>query len=176
MKMGLHSLALLLSVFLFSFQGNAKTIHQVDVPETMKINGETLVLNGVGIRQKFLLDIYVGALYLTEKSSDAAKIMDSKSSKCITLHMLQNVSEGTFVGNVDNGIAKNISEKELAALQHEIDTFNTFFADAKKGGLVMFTFLDDGTTKLFINKQEMGSLKSKTFQQALKVKPFSKPC
>jgi hypothetical protein len=167
MKTGFHSLALLLFVFLFSFQGNATTIHQVDVPETLKINGETLVLNGAGVRQKFLLDIYVGALYLAEKSSDAAKIMDSKSSKCMTLHLLQNLSKGTYAGNVENGIAKNVSEKELEALQHDIDTFNTFFADTKKGDLVMFTFLADGTSEFFINKKKMGSLKNKTFQQAL---------
>ncbi len=28
-------------------------------------NGETLVLNGMGLREKFWVDVYVGSLYLT---------------------------------------------------------------------------------------------------------------
>jgi len=167
MKTGFYSYIILLLSSFFCFQANAQTIHQVYVPQTIKVNHETLLLNGAGIRHKFLLDIYVGALYLAEKSSDASQVISNKTSKCITLHLLQNLSEGTFASNIEIGIANNVSEKELEDLQPEITIFKSFFEDADKGSFVMFSFLDDDTTELFINQKKKGSLQGQAFQQAL---------
>ena len=38
-------------------------------------SGETLVLNGIGLREKFWVDVYVGTLYLPGKSTDVAEIL-----------------------------------------------------------------------------------------------------
>jgi hypothetical protein len=37
--------------------------------------GQTLLLNGAGLREKFWVDVYVGSLYLPSKSSDVAEIL-----------------------------------------------------------------------------------------------------
>ncbi len=66
-----YKLILFGSLFFFSLYANAvtaKTIDDVNVPETVQVQGEVLKLNGAGIREKFLLDIYVGALYLKKKT------------------------------------------------------------------------------------------------------------
>jgi hypothetical protein len=38
-------------------------------------SGETLLLNGIGLREKLWVDVYVGALYLPARSSDVAEIL-----------------------------------------------------------------------------------------------------
>ena len=43
-------------------------------------NGDTLVLNGVGLREKFWVDVYVGSLYLTGKTSNVADILSSQKA------------------------------------------------------------------------------------------------
>ena len=53
-----------------------KKIDGVDFQEKTTINNSDVLLNGGGLREKyFTLDLYVGALYLKEKSSDADKII-----------------------------------------------------------------------------------------------------
>ena len=56
---------------------------------TQPESGQTLVLNGTGMRTKFVFDIYVGALYLSEKSSDAKAILDSATPKRVAMHFLR---------------------------------------------------------------------------------------
>ena len=43
--------------------------------EIKSVSGETLVLNGIGLREKFWVDVYVGSLYLPAKSDDVAEIL-----------------------------------------------------------------------------------------------------
>ncbi|WP_419582428.1 chalcone isomerase family protein, partial [Thiolapillus sp.] len=55
----------------------AKTLEGVDLPEQVPVEGRNLVLNGAGIREKFFFDIYVAALYLPARMSDAARILQT---------------------------------------------------------------------------------------------------
>ena len=51
----------------------------VVMPEQVTVDGKTLVLNGLGLREATFLrvDVYVAGLYLEEKSQDADKTQDS---------------------------------------------------------------------------------------------------
>ena len=70
-----------------SFTLSAREVAGVDVPETLKYAGKTMQLNGTGIRKKVFIKLYVGSLYLTEKSSDAAKIITDDSPMAIRLNI-----------------------------------------------------------------------------------------
>lgn len=50
-----HLLLLACCLFLFSETAPAKTVYDVDLPEQVSIAGETLLLNGYGLRTKFFL-------------------------------------------------------------------------------------------------------------------------
>jgi hypothetical protein len=67
------SLPLLLLFFLV-LPVSAREIKGVEIPETMEVGGRTLVLNGAGMRSKFLLDVYIGALYLEQPSHDGTAV------------------------------------------------------------------------------------------------------
>ncbi len=165
-----YKLILLGSIFFFSLYAhvaNAKTINDVNVPETAQVQGEVLKLNGVGIREKYLLDIYVGALYLTTKSSTANDVLASKGVKRITMHFLQNVSEGTSANSTINGIEKNVTDVEFKELQKPMNTFVSFYEDANKGSTIVINFLPHGETEMFMYGKKKGSIKHEAFQQAL---------
>jgi len=55
----------LLVMFLVAQSVEAREIAGVTVPETVSIADRTLVLNGAGIRKKFFVKVYVGALCST---------------------------------------------------------------------------------------------------------------
>ncbi|MCD6188115.1 MAG: chalcone isomerase family protein, partial [Desulfuromusa sp.] len=41
----------------------AKTVYDIDLPDTITVSGEQLQLNGYGLRKKFFFKIYLGSLY-----------------------------------------------------------------------------------------------------------------
>lgn len=51
---------------------DAASVAGVTLPDTATVGSTRLVLNGLGLRTKFVLKVYVAGLYLPQKSSDAA--------------------------------------------------------------------------------------------------------
>ena len=68
----------------------AVTINGTDIPDTVSLpNSDTqLVLNGAGIREKFFLDIYIGALYLERPMHDPAAILADTGQAGILMHFV----------------------------------------------------------------------------------------
>lgn len=64
-----------------------KTIEGVTLPKQITIEGETLELNGGGLREKLWFNLYVGGLYLGEKSSDAKSIINADKTMAIHLEV-----------------------------------------------------------------------------------------
>ena len=54
-----------------------QTIADVTLPATQTIEGADLTLNGGGLREKLWIDLYVGGLYVTTKTSDAKAVMNA---------------------------------------------------------------------------------------------------
>lgn len=50
-----------------------------------------LVLNGTGIRVKYFMDMYVGALYMKNKASDAASIILADEAMVIRLQIVSSL-------------------------------------------------------------------------------------
>ena len=57
----------------------AKTIAGVNIPNTIFHSEQStkLILNGVGIRTKFVFDIYIGSLYLEKKQKTVKNIYNA---------------------------------------------------------------------------------------------------
>ncbi|MCX6195129.1 MAG: chalcone isomerase family protein, partial [Flavobacteriia bacterium] len=73
---------LLTSIFMFfSFshfsQSKTTVLHGVTFYTEIKLAENNLVLNGGGLREKYFIDLYVGALFLQQKSKDASKILNA---------------------------------------------------------------------------------------------------
>jgi hypothetical protein len=54
----------LLALLLAALPASAREVGGVSIPDTSMLGGKTLRLNGAGVRSKFFISIYVGALYL----------------------------------------------------------------------------------------------------------------
>jgi long-chain acyl-CoA synthetase len=55
---------------------------------TLGTDGKELICNGAGIRKKFVIKVYVGALYLPETASDPARAAAIPGPKRVLLHFL----------------------------------------------------------------------------------------
>lgn len=159
------------AVVLFSLFASplwAAEIEGVAIPEQVVVDGRNLQLNGAGVRTKFFIDIYVGALYLPRMTSSVEQAIAGEPPKRITMHVLyDSIDHEKLVAGWLAGFEKNQSEKALAKLKSRLDRFNAMFVDARQGDMLAFDFLTDGSTVVIQQGKQSGRIEGFDFQQAL---------
>ena len=88
-------IAAFLCLFTFLSASRAETVAGVTFPDTYPVEGQTLRLNGMGLRTVTFLGVraYVAGLYLTQPSHDPAAIAASPGAKVILLQFLHSASK-----------------------------------------------------------------------------------
>jgi Chalcone isomerase-like len=77
----------------------AKECHGINVPEQAQVQASPLMLNGLGLRQATMLkvNVYVAALYVAQKSTDANAILASNTPKKLVLHFVRDVDGADLI-------------------------------------------------------------------------------
>jgi hypothetical protein len=113
----------------------------VTAPDTVQIGGSDLVLNGMGIRKATLLqaEIYVGSLYLPEKSKDGGHILATDRPWQLVLRFVRDVDVSDMRDALENGLTRAAGDN-LVALSQRIETLKASKVVAfKKGQYLSFT-------------------------------------
>jgi hypothetical protein len=161
---------LLTALILVSTPVAAYRIADVDIPDTVQlVNSDTsLVLNGAGIREKFFMDIYIGALYLPVKTPDANAILGDTGPASILMHFLyKEVSKKKITDGWNEGLAANTSTAEMKALKPDLEKFNNLFLTVRKGDVIRIDYLPGTGTEVRINGKWRGTVKGEAFFRAL---------
>jgi Chalcone isomerase-like len=98
----------------------AAEVAGVKFPDQVQAEGAPLVLNGAGLRRKFIFKVYAMALYLPARAATAAAVIDAPGPKRIALGMLRDVDAKTFSDALREGIEANHSEAEVKAIEPRI--------------------------------------------------------
>jgi len=132
-------------------------------------DGQTLMLNGVGLREKFWVDVYVGSLYLTEKSADVARILSTPGPWRVQLDFVyKEVSRDKLLDAWREGFEGNQSAETLAALQDRIERFYGFFdTGAIAGDQYAFDYSPAAGVRVSRNGETLGSIEGEDFKTAL---------
>ena len=88
------------------------------------VAGQTLELNGVGLRSVAWLKGYAAGLYLSQQVRTAQQVYAAVGAKRLQLRMLLDVDTEEFVRAFDKGIARNSSAAELPALAPRMARFD----------------------------------------------------
>lgn len=154
----------------FAVPSSAAEIKGVTVPDSiaMETVDRDLVLNGAGIRKKFFFSIYIGALYLTEKSGSAETIIGAEQPKRVAMHFLYDRVEAEKLHEAwRDGFESNLSGQEYRTLRDRLETFNTYFGDAVEGDLVNLDYLPGTGTRVSVNGALKGTIPGADFNRAL---------
>lgn len=101
----------------------------ITMPDSVKSGDASLVLNGAGIRVKFFMDMYVGGLYLQQKSSDAAAIINADELMAVRLQIVSGlITSEKMEDAVREGFEKSTNEN-TAPIQQEIENFINVFRE-----------------------------------------------
>jgi len=151
-----------------SLDASALEVAGVDVPQTVNVANNQLVLNGAGIRKKFFFKIYVGALYLTTKGSNINAILADTGPKSIVMTFLyKEVETEKLVDGWNEGFANNSSAREINKLKERINRFNRMFVTVHRGDVIRLDYLPDKGTQVMINSTVKGIIEGEDFSRAL---------
>lgn len=95
-------------------------------------DGKELVLNGLGVRTKFIISVYVAGLYLEHPSKDPNVILKTDEVRRVDLRMLRDLDKKTIIEAIKVGIEANSSDKG-ASVNARLEKLIVDINDVKKG-------------------------------------------
>lgn len=144
----------------------AATMSGVTMPDQLSVGGQSLVLNGMGMRKVAIIKVYVGGLYLTAKSQDANAILAADAPRAIRMEFLRNVDKGRLTGGFREGFEKNAGAK-AASQKENFDRFLGLVGEQKKGAVMLFTYAPGTGTVINIGGKDVATFEGKDFADAL---------
>jgi Flp pilus assembly secretin CpaC len=144
----------------------AATLDGVTLPDTAQAGGKTLVLNGLGLRTKFVVKVYVAGLYLEQKSSDANAIIKADEPKQIVMQFLHGATKKQMSDAFDESFKDN-SPDAVKTMKPDIDRLLDALDNVKVGDQMVFTYLPGTGSTLAINGKEKLTIPAPAFGPVL---------
>lgn len=162
-------LAVLLAALAAAPSLQAVEVAGVKVDEKIQLGDNQLVLNGAGLRTKFFIKVYVGALYVGQKATTAAAIYDSPPPRRMLLRMLREMDADALYNALDEGLRNNLTSAETAELKPQADQLGAIMkgiAKVKEGDSIAIDFTPDGI-EVRLNGKLHGHVGGAAFARAL---------
>ena len=133
----------------------------------MHVDGTELVLNGIGLRKKLWVEVYVAGLYLPETTTDARTAIESPGPKKVVMHFLTDKATKSKMDSAwREGFEANAPQSS-ETLRASIDEFVDFFGDMKDGDVIELTMVPGVGTTATLNGTEVGVISTDDFGPAL---------
>ena len=145
---------------------SAASLAGVTVPDSVQVSGDKLVLNGMGLREKFFIDVYVAALYLPAKERSDQSIFAADEKRQVAMHFVYDVSKEQICEAWAESLAANRPNAN-AELKKDFDTLCSYMESVEDGGKMTFTYVPGQGTTVSVNGKEKGTLGDKAFADAL---------
>ena len=149
---------------------HARVIADINIPETLSLSDQStkLILNGAGIRTKFIFDIYIGSLYLEKTVHTAKEAYALHGEKRISMHFLyKEVSKEKLINGWNDGFENNLTSSELTKFKNQINQFNRLFKTVKKGDVINLHYIPTTGTQVSLNSAVFGLVDGDDFFKAL---------
>ena len=145
-----------------------KEISGVTPAKSIEVGGQTLSFNGAGLREKYFLDLYVGALYVTTKSNNGVTLSNSDESMAITLDIVSGlISSEKMISAVDEGFKKS-TNNNTAPLEAKIKEFKDSFKDEiVKGDHFVIAYIKGKGTEIHKNGKKIKTIEGLDFKKPL---------
>ena len=144
----------------------ATTLAGVNMEDSTAVNGQSLVLNGVGLRKKLFIKIYVGALYLPAKQSNPATVLATDQPRRMVMHFLYGVSKNQMADAWDEGLKQN-TPKASAEVQAAFKTLSSWMEPIPSGNRLVLTYIPGTGTAVEVNGKAKGTLPGKATSDAI---------
>lgn len=166
MRKIVKSLVIVVFVVGSMFNLHAGSLAGVTLPDTAQVGGKTLVLNGLGIRTKYMVKVYVAGLYLEQKSSDASAIIKADAPKQIVMKFVHGASKSQMTDAFDQSFKDNTPDA-VKTMKPDIDRLLGALEPVSVGDQMVFTYVPGTGSTLAINGKDKLTIAGPDFGQVL---------
>lgn len=161
--------AIALATLIFaSTSVSALDIAGISLPDSMPVAGQQLALNGAGIREKWLFELYVSGLYLQAPNKDSKAVIAADDSMSIRLHIISGkITSERMISATKEGFDRSLKGNP-GALQPKIEEFIATFNDPiKVGDIFDLTYVKGEGVHVAKNGKDVKTIAGLDFKQAL---------
>ncbi len=159
----LFRLALLLTLAVpLAAPAGAASLGGATLPDTYALEGQTLVLNGIGLRTLTVLSIraYVAALYLPQRSGSGPQILAAKTPKVLLLQFLHSATKAQVENQYRAGEEKNCGSGGCdPADQKDFEALVAAAPAVNVGDTTTYWFTE-GRVRVFANQRQIGDFRN----------------
>src|SRR5688572_2908449 len=148
----------------------AAEVEGVRIDDKARVANADLALNGAGLRKRAFFKVYAMGLYVPQKSSNAAALLEQPGPKRVAIHMLRDVSADAFNEALADGIRANHSDADVKALEPRIKELGAIISqvgEAKKGMAIHLDWTGSETQVLVQGKPTGKPIAGQDFYRAL---------
>lgn len=143
---------------------NTTEIRGQTVPTTLTVGDTELVLNGGERRRRWMINAYVGALYLEEKTDDAQAIIDADAPMAKKMIITSNlVSRNRMISAIDDGFEKStggydqfVEEHGEEYARYRQEMLDSFEGELESGDVVIISYEPGKGLRIEHNGEEIG--------------------
>jgi hypothetical protein len=144
----------------------ASTLAGVTLADTVQVGSTTLVLNGLGLRTKYMIKVYVAGLYLAQKTSDADAILKADGPRRIVMHFVHGASKSQMADAFEESFDDNAPDAKKT-MKGDIDRLLAALEPVKDGDEMVFTYVPGTGTTLTINGKDKVTISGTGFGQLI---------
>ena len=171
-KYKLNQILVIFTLALLPLAAPAAEFEGIKLPDSLRVTdgGAELVLNGAGLRSRFMFRVYVGALYLPKKTTSATAAINDAGAKRVALHMLRELPADQFVEALEDGLKNNNPAEELAKFEAQVKQLRAMFEAVKVariGDVILIDMLPGAGSRITINGDVKTMIAGTDFSRAL---------
>jgi hypothetical protein len=144
----------------------AGTLAGVTLPDKADAGGQSLMLNGMGLRTKFFIKVYVGGLYLAQKEKTAAKALSEDTPRRMVMHFLYSVSKEQMCDAWKEGLEQN-TPKASPDVKKSFASLCAWMEPIPKGNELVLTYVPGKGTEVQVNGKSKGTVEGKPTSDAI---------
>lgn len=155
-----------LLALLLALPAGAGTLAGVTLPDKADVDGKSLVLNGMGLRKKLIIKVYVGGLYLPQKEKSASKVLGADVPRRMVLSFIYDVSKDQMCEAWDEGLEANVPNAS-AEVKKNFTTLCSWMDGVGEGQKLLLTYVPGEGTHVEVGGKAKGTLPGKPTADAI---------
>jgi hypothetical protein len=162
------ALAIIMSLVMVALTCQAIEIQGVNIPQSISVDQQELILNGAGVRSKFFIKLYVGGLYLKQKGSDPQKIIQADEPMAIRLHIISSMITSERMEDATREGFINSTKGNTGAIKERVDEFVSVFKEKiNENDIFDLIYTPGRGTEIHKNNETRAVIEGLDFKQAL---------
>lgn len=156
-----------LAVFISAYPHDSKAASRdgISFTDNVIFDNQTLTLHGIGLlKWKYLVNVYLVGLYKPIDIPVEKVLQDIP--KRLEYYFFVDMKASDFQETGFDLMAQNVGKEKAEQMLPELETFNSFYRDVKKGQRYSFTYIPDKGLEMALDGEILGVVRNNEFAAA----------